>query len=156
MANWVCVYAAGLQMCSLRAHAMIITSCIFNFRPFEEHGWLVAWQKSGTRLLGSFVRSFAFTCSIYPERVKYLCLSFTQSVSVFVWVCSILHFCNFIYRKRRLHRHSQHLLRVIFLFFLSLRLYFITHSLLFPIHCFYYFKKNQKNGVLKIEKRVSF
>lgn len=96
-----------VQMCNVcGAHAMIIISCFFNFRPFEEHGWLLGWHQSGTRSVGSFDCVHLLDLS----RACKICVSLTLTVCL----CGILHFCNFIYRKRRLHRHSLLLLQVIF------------------------------------------
>lgn len=97
-ANVQCVCAS----CTPLVIIIIIISYIFNFRPFEEHGWLLGlvWQRSGT--LARLVYSFVYVHSAQSiQSVQNTCECVCMSLSQFQ--CGILHSCNFIYRKRRMH-----------------------------------------------------
>lgn len=96
-ANVQCVWAS----CTPLVIIIIIISYIFNFRPFKEHGWLLGLAaKWHSRSVGLFVRLRSLR-TIYPERAKYVRVCVCMSLSQFE--CGILHSCNFIYRKRRMH-----------------------------------------------------
>lgn len=111
-AEWVSVFISRpQQMCnvcecvfanilSLLFHIFLISGLSKRARLVA---WLAGWQQNGTlsRSVGLFVRLRSLR-SIYPERAK-ICVSHTLTVCVCVLEYGILHFCNFIYRKRRLH-----------------------------------------------------
>lgn len=90
-ANVQCVWAS----CTPLVIIIIIISYIFNFRPFEEHGWLLGlvWQRSGTlaRLVYSFVCvHFAQSIQSVQNTCECVCVCLSHSLSVAYFILAIL------------------------------------------------------------------
>lgn len=139
----VCVRDCKCAMCALTPWLL--------FHVFLISG--LSKSTAGSKVV-ILVRLIHFVCIhlLNLSRACKICVCLSLSQLVYLFVCGILHFCNFIYRKRRLHRHSLLLFRVIFFScFFSLSLILI----LLPI--FFHARLKKNNNIKKwIENKKEY